>query len=99
MFNDQLYKFYNLDFRIFMKWHENDLHNFAIITWNHSRICMFGVMGYIHANASFEVILFDNLKDIQAFSISNYAMWYHSYDHLYMNQILKGTPIVKANCL
>ena len=27
MLNDQLYQFYNLDFRIFMTSHENDLYN------------------------------------------------------------------------
>ena len=35
---------------------------------------MVGVVGYIHTHASFQVILFHNLKDIQAFSITHYAV-------------------------
>lgn len=30
----------------------------TITTWNHLGICMFSVMGYIHAHAKFEIILF-----------------------------------------
>ena len=37
---------------------------FAIIKQNHMKIYMFGVVGEMHAHDSFEVILFDNSKDI-----------------------------------
>ena len=49
---------------------------------------MFGAMGYIYTHAPFQVISLDNLKDIQVFSISHYAAWCHSYDHLHITQIL-----------
>ena len=39
-------------------------------------------------HASFQVISFHNLKDIQAFPISHYAVWCHGYDHLHIKQIL-----------
>ena len=37
---------------------------------------------------TFQVISLHNPKDTQAFSISNYAVWCHSYDHLHIKQIL-----------
>ena len=36
----------------------------CIIKQNHMKIYMFGVVGEMHAHDSFEVILFDNSKDI-----------------------------------
>ena len=40
------------------------------------------------AHASFKAISFHNLQDIQAFSISHYAVLCHSHDHLHIKQIL-----------
>ena len=40
------------------------LYIFAIDKLNHLKIYMFGVVGETHAHDSFELILFDNSKDI-----------------------------------
>ena len=40
------------------------LHIFAIIIRNHLKIYMFGVVGETHAHNAFELIWFDNSKDI-----------------------------------
>ena len=40
------------------------LYIFAIMKWNHFKMCMFGVVGETDAHDYFEVISFYNSKDI-----------------------------------
>ena len=44
--------------------YQRRLYIFAINKWNHLEIYMFGVIGETHAHDSFELIWFDNSKDI-----------------------------------